>query len=150
MLSRSPVWLSGLSPPTRDDGDPSGGLPADSRAEDLQVPPAAGGAAQVHGTWPPGLPSRALSRGGHEEDRQAGERAEAQDGEHRDAGGVADVGGRLGGEWGCLLAGWVDCFLGWVGLLFSELTGLLVLGVGCWLAGWVGCLLSGLGWLLAS
>ena len=47
------ISIIGVSPATADDRDPPGGLPAHPRTEDLQVPPAAEGALEVHQHGPP-------------------------------------------------------------------------------------------------
>ena len=87
-----------MSPTAADDRDSPRGLPAHSRAEDLQVPPATEGAAAVHAAAPSRLllpPEGARVHAAH---RGTHQRTQAQDGELTEAGRVAERGERLAGR----------------------------------------------------
>ena len=92
--------LLGMPAVTINDLHPPGGFSADARPEDLQVPPAAAGAAQVHGAGARGPRPRAGRHGGDEGHRHVHQRAKTTHGEHRENSALAEICGGLGGECG--------------------------------------------------
>ena len=82
-----------------DDSDSAGWLPADSRAEDLQVPAAIARATLLHVARTPRLHGSHDRRRRHEGHDGTGERAQEEDGEYGETGGMAALRRTVAGDY---------------------------------------------------